>query len=196
MKDYERLERLLLEKPYEALTAAELSFVNSLMTAAAYTTQRELMQRSSLAFASAPPPPDRLSESLRAAVRSQKRTGFKLIHYVGLAAALMGAFLLGRWSNMPEKALPLIEKTATIIQTEKQIDTLYLERIQEKVIPQYIYREVIVHDTIYVQAFADKGFFPDSMYNTPIVKTITDEAEKSQNAKMTSRLLEMIVDVY
>jgi hypothetical protein len=133
---------------------------------------------------------------LRSAVRAQKQTVFTSFHYASLAAALIGLFLLGRWSNVSDEVLPQPVKTITVLQTEKHIDTVFLDRVEEIIIPKYIYRETIIHDTIYIQAFADKGLIPDSTYKEMATTTVVAEKEKSQNAKRTRRLLEMIVDVY
>ncbi|MEL7222947.1 MAG: hypothetical protein AAGJ93_16615, partial [Bacteroidota bacterium] len=159
MKDFERLEQLLQTKNYEELTALERSFVEGLMTEASYTAQRELLGNVKQVLPQAPPPPPALAGNLRKAVTARK-TGYNYLHIVGVTAALVAGFIIGRWSLQPQAAEPHLSSTVSEIATINTPiihDTIYLEKTIEKVISEYIYREKIIRDTIYIQAFADKG---------------------------------------
>lgn len=190
MNQYEQLEELLLNKTYAALNVQERAFVMEYLSEVEYNDQRQLLQHhASTAFATVPLPPARLATNLQAAVIARKPQVRGQLHWLGVAAAaLVGVFLLGRWTANSQVEY---QEPTTITIVEEQRDTVYLERLVEKEIPTYIYRERLVLDTVYINTAVAAGVDPKVEGGDTLIVL-----NGSRNAKTTSRLLEMVVEVY
>ncbi len=200
MDNFTKLEKLLLTKSYEQLTAKEQSWLELQgLTPADFEHQRDTLLRAKAMLQTEVPmaPP-----SIRASLLEHQRrsvgsgTRQRWLAAASIAAAVAIAFLLGRWSTPEQQMAENVTTLAPERVVETIRDTVYQDRtIIEQAPPQIIYRDRVVRDTVYVMPVANV----EEGLGRPEVLPITDGREAaafSRSAKETESLLKILVEVY
>lgn len=191
MEAYDKLEELQLHYDFEHLSVKDQHWVLEHTTIDEYQLQRELLLATRQELANVPIPPSDLQTQLQERV-AQRRT-IPLGHYWRYAAALIACcftFGLGWW--LAEVQGPaIVEKTTTVpIQTPVLPDTVFVPQVITEYITQYITR--VERDTVYLNS--------DTVYlERPIANVVADSlpsGNSSQSARASSRILDVVVDVY
>ena len=194
MDEYTRLEKLMTEKSFADLSQKEKTWVEQYLSATDYEAQREIivnMQRER-----PPLPPRAMEVDLMQAFRNHHTPVVAPIwpqmgKYLLWAAALMGVFFLGRWSQLPDISVPDSAIVNTIYKIKK--DTIYIE----KEIPKIAYIKTLVRDTIYIEKAYE---LPIATANTnqelmPILE-LGDLQQYSSKVKDDEDIYKILVDVY
>ena len=202
MEAFEHLEQLLLTADYDQLPEQERFWLaENDISPEAFEQQREVLLTSQQLFQSSavPQPPPQLQQRLARQVR-QRQQRARYSQYRSIAASIVLfslGMLLGGWlfssstSEKPVKEEVVVERPATIL------DTVYVERLTTpKNTPTVIYRDRVVHDTIFLPLAIDS--LPVATLNPEFLPITTPEevTNFSRNAKETEALLKVLVEVY
>lgn len=198
MDNFTKLETLLLTKSYEELTPEEQSWLELQgLSPSDFEHQRDILLRAKVMVQSeAPRAPQALKTRLLEHQRRAVGGGARQRWYAaaGIAAAVVLAFMVGRWSVEKQQLVERVSVPETIVETVR--DTVYQDRLVVEQVPQeVIYRDRLVRDTVYVMpvAAAEEGVVQ------PELLPIADGREGStfsRSAKDTESLLKILVEVY
>lgn len=201
MEGFERLESLLVTQSYDELSVADQNWLlEQGITRVDYERQAETLRATKDLFTT--------DQAIPSAALQQRLLQQHQLHATKLrsrrrtrVASLAAAFVLGLglgwgifWATtqvVPE------EETFTVAEVAKvQKDTVYLDRIvYEQVPPKVIYRDRLIHDTIFITPVA--SVTQEELQREVLPVTQTDDVPHfSRNAKQTEQLLKLVVEVY
>lgn len=200
MEDFEKLEHLLLNKPYEELTLSEESWLAVQgIGREAFHQQREVLLSMKQHFLSKTPrvvpSPNVFREALavQRKVRSSRR---RSIWLVGSAMLVIGC-VIGCWFGAAkESTLPEVSKTLPVREIIR--DTVFVKQAPQALVPaRVIYRDRIQRDTIYIpMPIANSVSTEELARDVLSVTTVKDLPDLSRNARETEALLKVLVQVY
>jgi hypothetical protein len=199
MEDFEKLERLLLDKSYRDLSPSEESWLAAQgIGREAFQQQREVLRSMQQHFSSKTlqvPPSDVFRDAL-ALQRQARRSSRRSILLTGAAMLVIGC-VLGCWLGVVKES-PLLEIRKELPVREIIRDTVFVKQPpQTPAPPQVIYRDRIQRDTVYVpMPIANSASAEELARDVLSVTTVKDLPELSRNARETEALLKVLVQVY
>lgn len=199
MENFERLERLLLNKSYQELTPAEADWIASQdVDQEAFNQQREVLrsmknnlsQKSPLA-----PSSDVFRNALSFQQKSRLRSRRK-VWLVGAAMITIGCFI-GHWSGTVQDTIVLEQAQETPVSNIVR-DTIFVNQIREiQSDPKIIYRDRIQKDTVYISMPVANNTTAEELARDILsVTSVKDLPDLSRNARDTEALLKILVQVY
>ncbi|MEL6971487.1 MAG: hypothetical protein AAFZ63_08820 [Bacteroidota bacterium] len=199
MEAFERLEQLLLSGEFSQLSDHDQAWLAEQgINGEAFESQREVLLLSQQLFDA----PRSTTSSLNTQGQLQQkldqlRRQRHLRWYRSAAAVLLFAtgLLIGRSLFAPTAVPPTVKEEERLVQPPAPIiDTVYLEHPVEPEL-KVIYRERVVHDTIYLPAVDG---LPVAEVNTELLPVTSPDTGTnfSRNAKETEALLKVLVEVY
>ncbi|WP_020539181.1 hypothetical protein [Lewinella cohaerens] len=199
MENFERLERLLLNKSYQELTPAEVDWIASQdVDQEAFNQQREVLRsmKDNLSRKSPLVPSSDVFRNALAFQHKSRLRSRRKVWLVGAAMITIGCFI-GRWSATVQETI--VKKEIQEPSASEVIrDTVFVNQIREiESAPKVIYRERIQKDTVYIpMAIANNATAEELARDVLSVTTLKDLPELSRNARETEALLKVLVEVY
>ena len=199
MENFERLERLLLNKSYQELTRSEAGWMASQgIDREAFNQQREVLRSMKNNFSGRGPLAPS-SDIFREALSVQRKIGVqsrKRIWLVGAAMIAIGCFI-GRWSATVQDTI-VLEEVHEVPVSKIVRDTIFVNQIREiQSDPKIIYRDRVQKDTVYISVpIANNTTAEELTRDVLSVTSVNDLPELSRNARDTEALLKILVQVY
>lgn len=199
MENFERLERLLLNKSYQELTPAEVDWIASQdVDQEAFNQQREVLRsmKDNLSRKSPLAPSSDVFRNTLAFQHKSRLRSRRKVWLVGVAMITIGCFI-GRWSATVQETI-VKKEIQDPPASEVVRDTVFVNQIREiESAPKVIYRERIQKDTVYIpMAIANNATAEELARDVLSVTTVKDLPELSRNARETEALLKVLVEVY
>ncbi len=188
----DELERLVLAADYSELSEKEQHWLREQgLSPEEHHQWRSALLAARAGLAESPAPPANLQFELIQRFRQLHRSpsvSAQFSRWLAVAAAMGGAFFIGRWS-VPSS--PMSPPSGPELKIVRQIDTLYQDQIVEKV--------VYVRDTQYVvvpsPVLREETF--QEMPATAAADSIWQNAPSNgRTAKEDAQLMDMVVKVY
>ncbi len=199
MEDFEKLERLLLNKPYQELTPSEERWLSAQgIGREAFHQQREVLLSMQQHFSSKTlrVPPSGVFRDALAAQRHARMSRLRSIWLVGAAMLVIGC-VIGSWFGAAKEiTIPEVRKELPVREIIR--DTVFVKQTPQTLAPpRVIYRDHIQRDTIYIpMPIANSVSAEELARDVLSVTTVKDLPELSRNARETEALLKVLVQVY
>lgn len=198
MEDFEKLERLLLNKSYQELTPLEEHWLSAQGIGREVFQQQKEVLRTMKQYLGRTVPPVPSADLFRDALAVRKRENSR--HWKGMwlvaTVMLVVGCILGRWFGGGEEII-IKEGLKALSVREIIRDTVFVESPQVLDPPRVIYRDIIQRDTIYISMPIANSISSEELARDVLsVTSVKEMPELSRNAKETEALLKILVQVY